>query len=321
MRVFDVFNGDADGLIARHQYRLANPLSDAPTLITGVKRDIDLLRQVNASAGDQVNVFDISWDRNTDAAAALLAAGVTLRYFDHHRACVCKPHPGLESFIDEAPDLCTSLIVNRHLQGTRQRWAVAGAFGDNLHDAALTLANRAAMSEKQINQLRQLGECLNYNAYGDSVADLYYPPATLAMLLLPYEDPFDFIAGEEVLARLAAGYAEDLVRANVIAPIHTNEATALYLLPNENWSRRVSGVFANHLVHHHPKRAHAVVTPDRIGTATVSIRAPLSHTHGANEVAQRFGGGGRAAAAGIENLALTAIPQLIAAMEQVFAHG
>lgn len=34
----DVFNGDADGLCALHQWRLAHPATNA--LVTGVKRDI-----------------------------------------------------------------------------------------------------------------------------------------------------------------------------------------------------------------------------------------------------------------------------------------
>ena len=41
-RAIDVFNGDADGLCALHQLRLAEPLADAQ-LVTGVKRDIALL--------------------------------------------------------------------------------------------------------------------------------------------------------------------------------------------------------------------------------------------------------------------------------------
>ena len=46
MAYIDVFNGDADGLCALHQLRLADPQNS--TLITGVKRDIDLVKQVQA---------------------------------------------------------------------------------------------------------------------------------------------------------------------------------------------------------------------------------------------------------------------------------
>ena len=67
-RQFDVFNGDADGLCALHQWRLAHPAES--TLVTGVKRDIALLERVPAQPGDEVSVLDISLDRNR---AALIA--------------------------------------------------------------------------------------------------------------------------------------------------------------------------------------------------------------------------------------------------------
>ncbi len=41
---YDVFNGDADGITALLQLRLAEPKSS--TLVTGIKRDIKLLKQV-----------------------------------------------------------------------------------------------------------------------------------------------------------------------------------------------------------------------------------------------------------------------------------
>jgi hypothetical protein len=44
MKFIDVFNGDADGICALIQYRLAYP-ADA-TLVTGVKRDIKLLEKI-----------------------------------------------------------------------------------------------------------------------------------------------------------------------------------------------------------------------------------------------------------------------------------
>jgi len=39
MKYIDVFNGDADGICALHQLRLAEPVES--TLVTGVKRDIN----------------------------------------------------------------------------------------------------------------------------------------------------------------------------------------------------------------------------------------------------------------------------------------
>ena len=58
MANFDVFNGDADGIISLVQLRLAEPLN--ATLVTGRKRDVKLLNRVDASEGDRVTVLDIS---------------------------------------------------------------------------------------------------------------------------------------------------------------------------------------------------------------------------------------------------------------------
>ncbi|MFZ8890176.1 MAG: DHH family phosphoesterase, partial [Pseudomonadales bacterium] len=73
MARYDVFNGDADGICALLQLRLAMPAES--TLITGVKRDIDLLKQVAAGPGDEITVLDVSMDTNRAALDAALAAG------------------------------------------------------------------------------------------------------------------------------------------------------------------------------------------------------------------------------------------------------
>ena len=59
---YDVFNGDADGIIALLQLRFAEPKQS--TLVTGVKRDIKLLKQVDAKSATSVTVLDISMEKN-----------------------------------------------------------------------------------------------------------------------------------------------------------------------------------------------------------------------------------------------------------------
>lgn len=326
-RVYDVFNGDADGLLARHQFRLAYPPeSHGVTLVTGVKRDIALLQRIDVE-GDgplhplHVNVFDISYDRNASAVDTLLAAGARIKYFDHHRAARQCTNALLDAQIDESPDMCSSLLVDRHLRGAHRAWAIAAAFGDNLAAVAGSLAREAGYSSSQIAQLKELGECLNYNAYGETISDLHFDPAALAMMLQPYADPFIFLENESAVAALKSGYESDLASALEIEASHSNRYFAVYLLPNDAWSRRISGVFANHLVHHFPGRAHAVITQDagNAPSCTVSIRAPRNAPRDASTVASLFPqGGGRAAAAGIESFTLDRLPDLIAALDQTW---
>ncbi|MEP7155254.1 MAG: hypothetical protein ABI905_05745 [Betaproteobacteria bacterium] len=327
-RIWDVFNVDADGLLARHQFRLAHPEPmENVTLVTGVKRDIALLARVVAALaatdavadGWKIHVFDISFDRNADAVHSLLAAGAHIDYFDHHRAGLMQDHPQLHARIDESPVSCSSLLVDRHCEGVHRQWAIAAAFGDNLSAIAQAMAREAGLAPVQAAQLQKLGECLNYNAYGDSVSDLHYDPAHLAAQLQPYADPFKFIDNEEIVSRLHAGYESDMAEACDVAATHESLRAAVYRLPDAAWSRRVSGAFANHLVHAFPQRAHAVITADAAQRMTVSIRAPQHSPRDAATIATRFpGGGGRAAAAGIEAFEPGRLDELIAALEETY---
>ena len=77
----------------------------------------------------------------------------------------------------------------------------------------------------------------------------------------------------------------------------------MFILPDETWARRVSGVYSNDLANASPARAHAVLTERPDGTYLVSVRAPLENKQGADELCRQFPtGGGRAAAAGINAL-------------------
>ena len=121
MTCHDVFNGDADGLCALHQLRLAAPRHCH--LVTGPKRDVRLLARIDARKGDSVTVLDISLDVNRTALDVLLARGVDVAWFDQHCAGDVPVHPGLSATIDSAPDVCTAMLVDRHLGGSSRRVA------------------------------------------------------------------------------------------------------------------------------------------------------------------------------------------------------
>jgi hypothetical protein len=87
-----------------------------------------------------------------------------------------------------------------------------------------------------------------------------------------------------------------------LAPHWSDARASVYLLPDAPWSRRVIGCLANELASLQPDKAHAVLKAGRAGDYVVSVRAPLSKPGGANALCSRFGGAGRAAAAGIDSL-------------------
>ncbi|MBC7779463.1 MAG: acetyltransferase [Proteobacteria bacterium] len=316
MKFYDVFNGDADGLCAMHQLRLAEPRE--AIRITGVKRDIDLLSRVTAARGDELTVFDVSLEVNREALERALDAGARVHYFDHHFAGAIPQRPGLRAYIDGASDTCTSLIVDRFLNGKYRAWAVVAAFGDNLRESAWRAAEPLALNEMQMLTLRTLGECMNYNAYGETVDDLHYHPDELYDTLRRYENPLDFVVAEPVFEVLRAALSDDLTRASEIQPMVERDSAAMFLLPDAAWSRRISGFFSNRLSNAFPMRAHAVLTV-RGGGYLVSVRAPASVPVGADALCRQFeSGGGRSRAAGIQLLPEADLPRFIAAFERAF---
>ena len=314
----DVFNGDADGICALHQLRLAFPV--ASNLVTGTKREIDLLQRVEAGAGDEVTVLDLALGKNRDALVAMLGKGAKVSYFDHHVSEDIPDHPNLTAMIDTSPDICTSLLVNRYLDGKHLIWAVIGAFGDNLHEAAYQAAQPLGLKPQQLATLRELGECLNYNSYGESVEDLHFHPAELYRILHQHKSPFVFINENGIFEILKQGYAEDMALARAVRPEHETPSGAIYILPAKPWSRRVSGAFGNTLASASPDRAHAVLTQRSDGAFVVSVRAPQSINRGADILCSRFAtGGGRRGAAGINRLPENELRQFMQAFDEVFS--
>lgn len=315
MRRFDVFNGDADGLCALQQLRLAEPADSV--LVCGPKRDIELLARVDAEHGDLVTVLDVSLDRNRTALQRLLDRGVRVRYFDHHYAGVIPRDPLLEAHIETGPDVCTSILVDRHLEGRWRAWAIAAAFGDNLAGSATRLARTLDLEPAALDALRELGEALNYNAYGETEADLMIAPARLFERMRGFADPFHFAAEDPIVRQLASARTTDLGAARAVAPLHMAEQAAVFVLPDAAWSRRVLGALANEFAASTPGRAHAVLVPDGRHGYAVSVRAPLAHPAGADAFCREFPtGGGRKGAAGIDHLPDSELSRFVARFMQ-----
>jgi len=320
MTRFYAFNGDADGLCALQQLRLVDP-RDA-ILVTGVKRDIGLLRRVHAVGGDNVTVLDISLDANRDDLNRLLETGASVRYFDHHYAGELPQQRNLEAHIDLAPDVCTSILVDRHLGGRHHAWAIVAAFGDNLQAIAAAMARAAGLDAATSTTLEQLGVRLNYNAYGSAISDLCFDPADLARQMLPFADPLAFVRDSPVFARLGACFEEDMLRARALTPARQVPGATMVVLPDEAWARRAIGVLANELTQAQPDCAVAILSPHPKGGFTVSVRVPAHRPTGADEFCRSFGtGGGRKLAAGINHLPAADVDRFAAGFEARFRTG
>lgn len=318
MTYIDIFNGDADGICALTQLRNANPVESQ--LVTGVKRDIQLLEKVSAQAGDQITALDISFDKNRAGVVQALEAGAEIFYVDHHFAGDIPESDRLTTIINTAPDVCTSILINNHLEGKFLEWAVVGAFGDNLKNSATTIAKPLNLNAEQLEQLENLGIYINYNGYGSNLDDLHFTPEALYRIVSQHASPWSFInEAKDEFAKLENGYKDDMASAASLQPEFANDDVAVFILPNEPWARRVSGVYSNDLANQTPARAHAVLTQKSDGGFLVSVRAPLENKVGADELCRSFPtGGGRAAAAGINDLPADQLEKFVATFAEFY---
>jgi len=318
MADYDIFNGDADGICALLQLRLAEPRDSI--LITGVKRDIDLLKQVPVKSGDRLTVLDISMDKNHNALTECLKTGAEVIYFDHHFPGEIPADNKLNTNIDTDAETCTGLLVDEYLKGAHLRWAITAAYGDNLHQSAVAAAAPLNLSNAQLAQLEELGTLLNYNGYGATIDDLYFAPDDLFKKLLPYENPFDFINDDENFAALKTGFEQDMANAKAVKPSLATDDCAVIMFPQDKWPRRVSGVYGNELARDFPDRAHALLSDIGDNLYQVSVRAPLNRRDGADELCRQFDtGGGRKAAAGINKLPQSELERFESAFKEQYA--
>jgi len=308
---FDVFNGDADGIIALLQLRLSQKIKQPKDsiLITGVKRDISLLKQVDIEKALSVTVLDISLEKNIESLTHLLAKSIDVFYVDHHRTGVIPQSKKLTSLLNTDANICTSLLVNEYLEGEFAYWAIAAAYGDNMHASARQLAEKLKLSHKQQAQLCELGTYINYNGYGSNVDDLHYHPADLYQKISVYSNPFELINEKgSIFEQLKTCYLQDMKKAENAEIIKDDMNLKVVLLEDAAWARRVSGVFGNDLANKYVNKAHVILTLNTHETYldktyTVSLRAPLNNKQGAGDICSKFPtGGGRAAAAGINRL-------------------
>jgi hypothetical protein len=317
---YDVFNGDADGICALHQLRLADPIP-AAIRISGVKRDIVLLGRPELAevSSSTLTVLDISLDSNREPLLQLLARENTITYFDHHSADPIPETDLLHATIVLSADTCTSLLVNEALTGKYALWAICGAFGDNLHAKARQICVSHSLSETETAQLREIGELFNYNGYGATIDDLHFHPLDLYAAVMPYENPLVFFQDSPELIHLRQGFQEDMELALAVTEHANPGKNRVYFFPDAPWGRRVAGVFANQKARERVDAAHALITENRDGTLRISVRAPLNDRRDAATLCKQFpSGGGRAASAGINYLPAEQLESFLKAFNAMY---
>jgi len=308
------FNGDADGIISQHLLLLAGITPERR--LTGLKRDLRLLRHIvetdgaSGERGLRLYVCDINLADNRDDLIRLMRNPTTLvTWYDHHEPGPVPDLPGLRTRIATGRGACTGLLVHADLlaQGLGQdpRWAAIAAHGDNLPEAADSLLAPLALTESDRAALREAGTLINYNAHGESPADVLFQPLAVATRMADFRDPMAFIRESGFIEPLRAQLRDDEERMGALTPTTGGVGAALYVLPGEGWARRLGSTWASRAALQNPEKAFAVLHPLEDGSYQVSIRAPRGRADApaASTLAAGFpSGGGRALAAGINRL-------------------
>ncbi len=306
MTAIDVFHGDADGLCSIQQIRLAEPLNERQVVSGGLSQH-SLLMSILTAENRDILMLDLPLERNLVSLKQLLKQGCRVRCFDHHISSEQPEHERLELHLDASPETCTSLLVNKHLNGAHQEWAAVGAFGDNMPSEAKKLLQGSGLSENDVEQLQSLAELLNYNAYGDLLNAGHLSVTEMHYNMMAYDNPLDFIKENERLARIGKVMKEDLEHARKLLIVEDQPDGLVYILRPREPVRRVRKVWLGQLGRQYPDKALLIALENHDGSFDASIRAPLNSPSDAWKVAERFGGGGREGAASVKCLPSTEV--------------
>ena len=315
MVYYDFFNGDADGIISLHQYRMHHPQNSE--VFTGVKRDVKLLRHCVDIHSSKFTVFDISLLSNKDYVDKILSNGNTIRWFDHHEPGDIELGENFEIFVNADPNCCTNILVDKFLEGLYRPWTICGAYGDNLHEQAEKL--NPNFSSENMRKLKEIGETLNYNGYGNKESDLTVHPKDVYLDIKNYESPFQYRKKSEVYNKIFTQMKSDESELSSSEIIHDSDIGKVILLPNSTASIRYSGIYSNQQTTNSPNKAFAILTLVGDDNYRISIRSPKNNPYGASKLALQFPtGGGREKAAGINELPINQLKNFIEKFEKVY---
>ena len=161
---------------------------------------------------------------------------------------------------------------------------------------------------------------LSSNGYGESLDDLHFTPSDLYQALVQYNSPFDCISdSSSVFYKLGAAYQQDLAQVQSAKVLADDKTLYAIELDDADWARRISGVHGNQLANDNPDKAILVLTKNSGNSYRVSLRAPINNKQGAGDICSQFEtGGGRAAAAGINELPLDQLAKLIESVSRYY---
>ena len=254
---------------------------------------------------------------NKDYIDGILNNDNIVRWFDHHEPGETDLGESFSIKVDTDPNCCTNILVDKYIDGLHRPWTICGAYGDNLHEQAEKL--NPCFNEMVMLELKEIGETLNYNGYGNELSDLTVDPKEVYLDLHQYVSPFQYRKKSEIYNKIHTQMISDKAELSSSEILHDTDAGKVILLPNTKASVRYSGIYSNQQTTDDPDKAFAILTLVNEENYRVSIRSPKTNPYGASKLALQFPtGGGREKAAGVNELPRSELNNFIEKFEEVY---
>ena len=263
-------------------------------------------------------VFDVSLLSNIEYVKQILKKKNKIKWFDHHEPGETNLGKNFSIKVDSDPNCCTNILVDKHIDGLHRPWTICGAFGDNLHEQAEKL--NPCFDEQTMYKLKEIGETLNYNGYGNKESDLTVHPKDVYLDLKQYESPFRYRSKSEIYNKIYTQMKSDEKELSSSEILHETNTGKIILLPDTKASIRYSGIYSNQQTTDNPDKAFAILTLTNNDNYRISIRSPKNNPYGASKLALSFptGGGREKVATGVNELPKDQLKNFIEKFEETY---
>ena len=124
-------------------------------------------------------------------------------------------------------------------------------------------------------ELKEIGETLNYNGYGNEESDLTVHPKDVYLDIQKYRS-FQYKKMSEIYNKINTQMKLDEAELNSSEILHTSETGKIILLPDTKASIRYS-IYSNKQTTDNPSKAFAILTNINEDAYRISIRSPKSN--------------------------------------------
>ena len=172
-----------------------------------------------------------------------------------------------------------------------------------------------------MRELKEIGETLNYNGYGNQESDLTVHPKDVYLDIQKYKSPFQYKKLSEIYNKINTQMKSDETELNSSEILHTSKTGNIILLPTQKHLLDTR-IYSNKQTTDNPSKAFAILTNINEDTYRISIRSPKNNPVGASKLALSFptSGGREKDLVKINELPKTELKNFIEKFEYIYGN-